>query len=111
MLVYPRGGCGNTACCLFAYLLVCIFQAGLEPAFGGTGALLFSQKKLFTGWVFGVSEFCFFLVFLFCQVGLQYLSKIFYLQSSRCLFPRSSHHLESPFLQFFQQVSFFHFHT
>jgi hypothetical protein len=23
MLVYPRGGCGNTACCLFAHLLVC----------------------------------------------------------------------------------------
>jgi hypothetical protein len=26
MLVYPRGGCGDTACCLFAHLLVCISQ-------------------------------------------------------------------------------------
>jgi hypothetical protein len=24
MLVYPRGSCGNTACCLFAHLLACI---------------------------------------------------------------------------------------
>jgi hypothetical protein len=23
MLVYPRSGCGNTVCCLFAHLLVC----------------------------------------------------------------------------------------
>jgi hypothetical protein len=23
MLVYPKGGCGTTTCCLFAYLLVC----------------------------------------------------------------------------------------
>jgi hypothetical protein len=43
MLVYPRGGCGSTMCCLFAHMLVCISQAGLEPASGGVGALLFSQ--------------------------------------------------------------------
>jgi hypothetical protein len=43
MLAYPRGSCGNTTYCLFAHLLVCISQAGLEPASGGTGALLFSQ--------------------------------------------------------------------
>jgi hypothetical protein len=43
MLVYPRGGCGNTVCRLFAHLLVCISQAGLEPASGSMGALLFSQ--------------------------------------------------------------------
>jgi hypothetical protein len=29
MLVYPRGGCGNTAWCLFAHLLVCMSQAGI----------------------------------------------------------------------------------
>jgi hypothetical protein len=44
MLVYPRGG--NTVCHLFAHLLVCISQAGLEPVSGGTGALLFSQCKV-----------------------------------------------------------------
>jgi hypothetical protein len=43
LLVYPRGSCGNTACHLFAHLFVCISQAGLELASGGTGALLFSQ--------------------------------------------------------------------
>jgi hypothetical protein len=43
MLVYPRGGCGSTTCHLFAHLLVCISQAGLEPASGSTGALLVSQ--------------------------------------------------------------------
>jgi hypothetical protein len=32
MLVYPRGGCGDTMCRLFAHLLVCISQAGLELA-------------------------------------------------------------------------------
>jgi hypothetical protein len=43
ILVYPRGSCGNTACHLFAHLLACISQAGLEPVSGGLGALLFSQ--------------------------------------------------------------------
>jgi hypothetical protein len=38
-----RGTCGNTACCLFVHLLVCISQAGVEPASGNAGALLFSQ--------------------------------------------------------------------
>jgi hypothetical protein len=42
MLVYPMGSCGNTACHLFAHLLVFVFQAGLELASGGMGALLFS---------------------------------------------------------------------
>jgi hypothetical protein len=43
MLLYPRVSCQNTACHLFAHLLICISQAGLEPASGDTGALLFSQ--------------------------------------------------------------------
>jgi hypothetical protein len=28
ILIYPRSGCGDTACHLFAHLLVCISQAG-----------------------------------------------------------------------------------
>jgi hypothetical protein len=43
MLVYPRSTCGNTTYCLFAHLLVCVSQAGLEPVSGSAGALLFSQ--------------------------------------------------------------------
>jgi hypothetical protein len=43
VLAYPRGGCGNTTCHLFAYLLVCVSQEGLEPASGGLGVLLISQ--------------------------------------------------------------------
>jgi hypothetical protein len=43
MLVYPRGGCGNIACHLFAHLLVCVSQADLELVSGGMGALRFSQ--------------------------------------------------------------------
>jgi hypothetical protein len=46
MLVYPRGRCGNTMCCLFAHLLVCVSQAGLELASGSVGALLFSQSYM-----------------------------------------------------------------
>jgi hypothetical protein len=42
-LVYPRGGCRDTAGHLFAHLLVCVSQAGLEPISGCTGALLLSQ--------------------------------------------------------------------
>jgi hypothetical protein len=43
MLVYPRGGCGSTTCQLFAHLLVCIPQGGLELPSGSAGALLVSQ--------------------------------------------------------------------
>jgi hypothetical protein len=43
ILVYPSSCCGNTACRLFAHLLVWVSQAGLEPASAGEGALLFSQ--------------------------------------------------------------------
>jgi hypothetical protein len=46
MLVYPRGGCGDTTCHLFAHLLVCIAQAGLEPASVSTGALLVSLRNM-----------------------------------------------------------------
>jgi hypothetical protein len=106
MLVYPRGSCGNTACHLFAHLLVCISQAGLEPPSGGTGALLFSQcNMVWRCWRFRLSEFCFFLVlFLFCQVWLQHLNKIFDLRSSHC--PPSSHHLESSLRSFLIQYEF-----
>jgi hypothetical protein len=43
MLVYPRDSCGSTTCSLFAHLLVCVSQVGLEPGSGATGALLFPQ--------------------------------------------------------------------
>jgi hypothetical protein len=46
MLVYPKGSCRNTAYCLFAHLLVCISQAGLELASGAAGVLLFSQCNM-----------------------------------------------------------------
>jgi hypothetical protein len=54
------------------------------------------MEKLCVDWGFEVSDFCFFLVVLFCQVWLQCLSKIFDLRSSFCLLPPSSHHLGSP---------------
>jgi hypothetical protein len=43
MLVYHRGGYGNTACHLFAHLLFSISQVGLEPASASMEALLVSQ--------------------------------------------------------------------
>jgi hypothetical protein len=46
VLVYPRGGCGSTTGHLFAYLLICISQAGLELASGSIGALLISQCNM-----------------------------------------------------------------
>jgi hypothetical protein len=47
MLVYPRGGCGNTTGRLFAHLLVCVSQAGWEPTSGGVGALLISHCNMY----------------------------------------------------------------
>jgi hypothetical protein len=46
MLVYPRGGCGNAACCLFAHLLVPVSLAGLELVSGSTRFLLFSESNV-----------------------------------------------------------------
>jgi hypothetical protein len=46
MLVYPKGGCGSTVCRLFAHLLVCVSQAGLELASSHSGALLVSQYNI-----------------------------------------------------------------
>jgi hypothetical protein len=43
MLVYFSSSYGNTACCLFAHLLVRVFQADLELVSRGAGLLLFSQ--------------------------------------------------------------------
>jgi hypothetical protein len=67
MLVYPRGGCEDTACHLFAYMLVCMSQAGQELVPGSTGALLVSPCIVVWGryaWAgsLEVSEFCRFLV-------------------------------------------------
>jgi hypothetical protein len=46
MLVYPMGSCGNTTWHLFAHLLVCVSQAGLEQVSGVTWAPLFSQCNM-----------------------------------------------------------------
>jgi hypothetical protein len=103
-LVYPRGGCANAVCCLLAHLLVCVSQAGLELVSGSVAALLFFQCNVtWRGfvpaggsgcWSLSYSWWVFF--FIFCQVWLQLLRKIFDPWSSRCLFPPSGHHLGSP---------------
>jgi hypothetical protein len=57
-----------------------------------------------------VSEFCFFLVFLFCQVWLHHLSKIFDLWSPHYLLPPSSNYLgslESEIWKLFTSRGFF----
>jgi hypothetical protein len=52
MPFYPRGGCENTVCCLFAHLLVCwmspkqVWSKSLEPTSGGMGTLLFSHCSM-----------------------------------------------------------------
>jgi hypothetical protein len=46
MLVYPKGGCGSSVCCLCAHLLVCVCQGSLEPASGGMGVLLVPQCNM-----------------------------------------------------------------
>jgi hypothetical protein len=46
MLVCSRGIRRNIACHLFAHLLVCVSQAGLEPVSDGVCALLFSQCNM-----------------------------------------------------------------
>jgi hypothetical protein len=98
MLVYPKGSCGNTVCCLFAHLLVCISQAGLEPASGSMGVLLFSHYNV---GVLGV-EVLLLLVGFFLPSMAPASQQEFYLWSSHCLLPLSSHHfgflLNSEFL-------------
>jgi hypothetical protein len=74
LLVYPSGDCGSTACHLFAHLLVCFSQAGLQPISGGTGALLACQCNVawssfvWAGgsecWSFPYGSFFFFYYFL-----------------------------------------------
>jgi hypothetical protein len=94
----------STVCCLFAHLLVCVYQACLEPVSGFTTpavSVKHGMEKLCAGWEFRVLEFCFFLVVFFCQVWLQSLSKIFDLWSSCCLHPPSSCHLGSSIVTFY----------
>jgi hypothetical protein len=100
LLVYPRGSCGNNMCHLFAHLLVCISQAGLELDSGSMGALLFPQcnlawKNLVWAEVQGFGVLILLGGFVFCQVWLQRLSKIFDLWSACCLLLPSSRHLGS----------------
>jgi hypothetical protein len=111
MLVYPRGSCGNTSCCLFAHLLVCVSKVGLEPVFDNVGDILSSQCNMawksfvLSGglecWGFASSSW-----FFSCQVCLQRLSKIFDLQISCSLLPPSSHHLGSPSFFHLASISF-----
>jgi hypothetical protein len=99
MLVYRRGGCGYTVCHWFAHLLV----ASPKQVWSQHLMVLEPSCFLHVTWYgetlyglgFRVSEFCFFLVFFFCQVWLQHLSKTFYLQSSCWLLLPSNHHLGS----------------
>jgi hypothetical protein len=113
MLVYPRDSCGNTACCLFAHMLVCIAQTGLEPASGSMEVLPFSQcnvewRRFVWSGGLGCPSFASSWWFYFCYEWLQHLSKIFDLWSSCCLLPPSSRHLGFSMLCFrFHFVSFF----
>jgi hypothetical protein len=70
-------------CHLFAHLLICIFQACLEPVSGGMEALLFVSvmwhgETLYGLGVQGVKALILLGGFFFCQVWFQCLSKIFY---------------------------------
>jgi hypothetical protein len=99
-LVYPRDTCGNTACHLLAHLLVCISQAGLEPASGSVAPLLFSQcnvawRSFVQARGLGCQSFASSSGFFFCQMWLQHLSNFSDLWSSCYLLPPSSHHLGS----------------
>jgi hypothetical protein len=100
MLVYPRGGCGSTECHLFSHLLVCVFQADLEPVSGGTQNLLVSQcdvvwRSFVQAGGLGCWRVASFWWFFPSQVLLPCLSKIFDLLISRCLLPPTSHHIGS----------------
>jgi hypothetical protein len=81
-------------------VLTCWSARCLPNRSGDAGALLFFSViwhgEVSYGLRFSVSKFWFFLVLYFCQVWLQCLRKIFYLQSSHCLLLYSSHHLGSP---------------
>jgi hypothetical protein len=99
MLVYPGGSCGNTMRHLFAHLLVCISQAGLELASGGIGALLLSQcVMLWRSFVWAGGSGCQSFAsswWFFLPSVAQCLSKIFDLWSSCWLLSPSSFHLGS----------------
>jgi hypothetical protein len=80
MLAFPRDSCGNTECCLFAHLLFCVSQAGLELASGGTGALLFSLcnmawRSFVQAGCSGCRSFDSSWWFCFCQVWLSVSAK------------------------------------
>jgi hypothetical protein len=113
MLVYPRGGCESTSCRLFAHLLACVSQAGLELVLAVQESSWFLSAtwcgESLCGLGVWVSGLCFFLVVFLCQVWLQHLSKIFDLWSSCYLLPPSSLHLGSslPCLAFYPPFSFF----
>jgi hypothetical protein len=103
MLVYLRGGCGNTTCCLFAHQLVCCASpkqvwsqhlAAQEPSC--FLSVMWLGETLYRLGVQGVKVLILLgAFFLPSKILLQYSSKILDLQSSCCLILYSSHHLGS----------------
>jgi hypothetical protein len=73
----PQGSCGNSVCCLFAHLFICIFQAGLEPVSGSVGDLLFSQCNMVCAGDLGCWSFNSFWWFFFSAKCSSSISKKF----------------------------------
>jgi hypothetical protein len=98
MLVYSRGGHGSTVCYLFAHLLVCVSQAGLELVSGGVGALGFFQcNVVWRSFVWaGVRVLLLLCGFFLPSVALGSQQDFWF--TELMLFPPSSHHLGSQFL-------------
>jgi hypothetical protein len=98
--VLSQGGCGNTAYCLFAHLLVC----RMSPKQVWSWCLVAQEPSCFicVTWcgeiLYGMGvqgvEALIPLGAFFCLVWLQHLSKVFDSQSSCCLFLHHSHHLD-----------------
>jgi hypothetical protein len=112
MLVYSGVVCGNTACCLFAHLLVCC----MPPKQIWSQCVLAWEPSCFLSvtwhrealYRLGVQhvEAQFLLVLFFCQVWLQCLSKVFCSWCSNCLFLCPSCHLGSSlqFLRYYNEL-------
>jgi hypothetical protein len=101
MVVYPRGNYGNTACHLFAHLLVCWMSprqvwswhlVAWEPSY--FFSVTWHREALYRLGVQGVKTLIFLGVF-FSQVWLQHFTKIFDLWSSCCGLLHSSPDLGS----------------
>jgi hypothetical protein len=107
MLIYLRGGCGNTKCHLFVHLLVCwmfhkqvrsLHLAVREPSC--FLSVMWHGEALYRLVDQGVKVLILLGDFFFCQVWLQCVSKSFDLWSPRCLL-HTSRHLRSSESMFF----------